>query len=103
MKIALDYDGTFTRDPALWMNFIKACHASNHDIRIVTMRNEEKDLTSYFTRLGVPVIFTSLMQKREYCDERDWHPDVWIDDSPEFIVRRDVAKFLDVFNPKQDA
>lgn len=99
MKIALDYDGTYTADPQLWNFFLGLCKARGHDVRIVTMRYPEDkidwlDLNEVYQ---VPVIYTSNMQKREYCDSIDWHPTIWIDDSPEFIVRENVFEYLKVF------
>lgn len=99
MKIALDYDGTYTLDEPFWIDFIRLCKGRNHDIRIVTMRDDNQanqELVVYFARFGVPVIFTSKKQKREHCNEIDWQPQIWIDDSPEFIVRPDVFKFFEV-------
>lgn len=104
MKIALDYDGTFTLDPNLWCFFLGMCKARGHDVRIITMRKPEMpiawpdDLNEGYK---VPVIYTSNMQKREYCESVGFHVDIWIDDTPEFIVSRDVHRFLEVFNPCQ--
>jgi hypothetical protein len=100
MKIALDWDGTFTRDPNLWYHFMGMCKAMGHDIRIVTLRTPAMAIdwgNELLPAYRIPVIYTSNVQKREYCDSIDWHPDIWIDDSPEFIVRRDFHTFLDVF------
>ena len=38
MKIALDYDDTYTQDPELWLRFVKDALERNHDVRVVTMR-----------------------------------------------------------------
>lgn len=96
MKIALDYDGTFTRDPKLWILFMGMCKAAGHEVRIVTMRKPEEpvDFCELSECYHPPVIYTSRIQKREYCDEIGWQPDIWIDDSPEFIVRTDFMKFV---------
>lgn len=40
MLIALDYDGTFTEDPTLWVSFIAMAQAHGHDVIGVTMRYE---------------------------------------------------------------
>jgi hypothetical protein len=34
----------------------------------------------------IPVIFTEYTQKRKFTNDIGWLVDVWIDDSPEFIV-----------------
>lgn len=34
----------------------------------------------------IPVMYTEFTQKRGYTYKNGWSVDVWIDDSPEFIV-----------------
>jgi hypothetical protein len=85
MKIALDFDDTYTRDPELWDQFIFTARARSHDIRVVTFR--KKNMTDpALDNIGIPVIYTGFNQKREFTDDMGWNVDVWIDDSPEFIV-----------------
>lgn len=89
MKISLDFDDTYTRDPLLWDRFIRDALKSGHDIRIVTFR--KKSMTD--PALGqlstlIPVIYTGFEQKRQFCNKLDFIVDVWIDDSPEFIIDR---------------
>jgi predicted glycosyltransferase involved in capsule biosynthesis len=94
MKIALDWDGTYTRNPMFWDTFIQLCLRNMVDVRVVTMRLDRNRIEAPIT---IPVIYTNMTSKREYCDKIGWFPDIWIDDSPEFIVRRDVLEFLDKF------
>ena len=89
MKIALDFDGTYTLSPKFWSTFVDMAIMQGHDIRIVTMRNPGQTPDTGFSEKILPVIYTSRKQKREHCDEIGWHPDIWIDDSPELIVRID--------------
>lgn len=104
MKIALDWDDTVTRDPALWLNFARNAMERGHDIRVVTMRFESElaDVRQYLSDVGVklPIIPTSRRQKREFCDEYSWMPDVWIDDTPEFIVSH-IPIFAAPAQPKE--
>lgn len=88
MRIALDYDDTFTRDPTLWMGFLTMARARKHDVRIVTFRNAKgnnDDILNSFKGL-VPVLYTGGVRKRQYCYEQGFMVDVWIDDMPEIIV-----------------
>ena len=87
MNIALDFDDTYTRDPEFWNKFIDDAKDRGHDIRIVTFRKSTMTDPA-LTRLSekIPVIFTEYMQKRAFCNYLGWIVDVWIDDSPEFIV-----------------
>jgi len=87
MKIALDFDDTYTRDPDFWNKFIDDAKDRGHDIRIVTFRKSTMtDPALDWLASNIPVIFTEYMQKRAFCNQLGFLVDVWIDDSPEFIV-----------------
>jgi hypothetical protein len=87
MNIALDFDDTYTRDPMMWNWFIDRAKERGHDVRIVTFRKRSMtDPALDYLAQKIPVIFTEYIQKREYTDSMQWYVDVWIDDSPEFIV-----------------
>ena len=79
MKIALDYDGTFTEDPQFWEAVIALAKQHHHDIRFVTLR-EDAELP-----IDCPIIYTGMKPKGRYVIEYGWIPDVWIDDHPERI------------------
>jgi len=78
MRIALDYDNTYTLDPSLWNGFIKAAQARGHDVRIVTMRYPHETIQS----APVDVTYTSRKAKSSAVSA-----DVWIDDSPCWIYQ----------------
>ena len=85
VNIALDFDDTYTRDPAMWDAFIDMAIACGHDIRIVTFRKSTmRDCA--LDDMIIPVIYTEYTQKRQFTNKMGWMVDVWIDDSPEFIV-----------------
>jgi hypothetical protein len=109
MNIALDYDGTTTRDPGLWSGFVLAAVAAGHDVRIVTMRypsegkavtRDGKDkegslaLDSFAKIVGIPVIYTGRMAKRPICERMGFPVHVWIDDNPR-AVDEDAAQIWD--------
>lgn len=87
MKIALDYDGTYTLDPAFWNQFIQLAHAHDHEIRIVTHRHETLDEITDVNPM-IPVIYTDGVAKKWWCEHRGdfWTPDIWIDDKPKGIL-----------------
>lgn len=85
MNIALDFDDTYTRDPELWDQFIFTARARGHDIRVVTFRKTTMRDRA-LDNIGIPVIYTGYQQKRQFTNKMGWIVDVWIDDSPEFIV-----------------
>jgi len=84
MKIALDYDETFTAAPVLWKQFISLCKEYGHDIKFVTYRDSRysnDDICADAYDCGVEIVFTAGIQK-----EHVYNADIWIDDSPETIV-----------------
>ncbi|MFT6988191.1 MAG: hypothetical protein ACJASL_000151 [Paraglaciecola sp.] len=85
MKIALDYDETYTEDPVLWTAFVNHCVARGHSVTFVTYRPENANnayIESDAERLGIDIIYTAGKQK-QHC----FKADVWIDDCPETIVK----------------
>lgn len=89
MKIALDYDDTFTSDPELWEFFIEKAKLRGHEISFVTFRWEptegydpkhNADIKQDASRLNIPIVFTHGQQKAKHFDA-----DIWIDDMPEVI------------------
>ena len=87
MNIALDFDDTYTRDPDFWDQFIHNAKQRGHDVRIVTFRKRTMvDPALNYLAQSIPVIYTEYTQKRKFTNSMGWMVDVWIDDSPEFIV-----------------
>lgn len=87
MNIALDHDGTITRDPALWARFAADAVQAGHDVRIVTMRypSEGAELEEMALTLGIGVIYSSRQAKRPVCDALGFPVHVWIDDNPRAV------------------
>lgn len=78
MRIALDYDGTYTEDSELWDQFIKLAEARGHQVTCVTMRHLHEPVPS---SMPCDVIYTSRKAKAKAVEM-----DVWIDDSPHWLV-----------------
>lgn len=78
MLIALDYDKTYTADPALWNDFVRSAQARGHAVKIVTMRTPSEMID------GVPVevVYTSRKAKSAVVSA-----DIWIDDSPCWVYQ----------------
>jgi hypothetical protein len=84
MNIALDYDGTYTADPALWDTFILCAHNRGHQVHIVTMRHESEPV-----RIGerpARIHYTDRKAKRPFMQALGVPVQIWIDDMPDFIV-----------------
>lgn len=82
MRIAIDYDGTYTRAPALWDAFIAFARADGHEVLCVTQRNVD-DPEEAIINMPCPVIYTSRQPKGFVM--QGMMPDVWIDDQPHLI------------------
>lgn len=98
MKIALDYDDTFTADPVLWTAFVEMAKQRMHMVVFVTYRYEPDEGISYnddikgdAEALGIDVIFTAGVQKAKMFDA-----DIWIDDMP--IIIPLASDLQDMYN-----
>ncbi len=84
MNIALDYDGTYTADPALWDAFILSARKRMHQVHVVTMRADSEPV-----RLGVDVDrvhYTDRKAKLPFMESLGIAVQIWIDDMPDFIL-----------------
>src|SRR5690606_10590250 len=99
MRIALDYDDTYTKDPDAWDGVIDALTMAGHEVMIVTFRDESIPIEKvpcipvfsgdeYDSTTWVPlhVFYTGYRAKRNYMRDQGIEIDVWIDDSPDTIV-----------------
>lgn len=95
MKIALDYDNTYSLDSAFWLAIADYAIYCGHEVRIVTIRDERYDRTEPLIKVEktFDVIYTRGVAKRWYCEHfgDGFVPDVWIDDTPESILYNSPA------------
>lgn len=90
MKIALDYDLTYTLSPSFWDDFINMTVDAGHDVRVVTARNPQLD--SVDEHFDIPIIYCDGVAKRFVCHHfNDWDPDIWIDDKPQSVDNNSTA------------
>lgn len=78
MLIALDYDKTYTADPALWDDFIQSAQDRGHVVKIVTMRRPDEAIIECL----VDVVYTSRKAKATIVNA-----DIWIDDNPVWVYQ----------------
>lgn len=88
MSISLDFDDTYTEDPELWNRFIANARNKNHTVLIITMRYPEEgtEVEASLNGRVDAIHYTGRKGKMQYCNDRNIKVDVWIDDSPYFIV-----------------
>lgn len=89
MKIAIDFDDTYTVMPSLMNEFISLCDKFGYEVYCVTLRHE-RNLDEVFSSIGrlIPhdnVIATGGKAKEDYCRNLGIFINVWIDDTPLFI------------------
>ena len=83
MRIALDYDETYTNDKNFWSVFIELCKSNGHEIKFVTFRYRSKnqfenaDIECDAMEENIEIIYCNGKQKSTV-----YHADIWIDDAP---------------------
>ena len=91
LNIALDYDGTFTEDPEMFVDFLVNAQKRNHTVYMVTLRSKEhdfEDIHNYLTNeYGVQIVWCDGRSKREVTEELGIKINIWIDDQPECISK----------------
>lgn len=88
MRIAIDYDGTFSKDPRAFFDALQIFREAGHAILGVTCRHPEmkSDVHSLYFLACHQVIYTSGEFKKEFVEAKGLSIDVWIDDAPEMII-----------------
>ena len=73
--------------PVAWLEFIKLLKSRGHTVICVTMRYSDegaqvvRDLAKH-----IEIYFTGRKAKREYMYSKGIRIDVWIDDSPQWVL-----------------
>ena len=95
MNIGLDYDDTYTSDKKLWRSVVVLMQEKGYDVRFVTYRFAEPngydnhDIKIDAECLQIPIIFCNGVQKDEVCRQLGFFVDIWIDDFPVGIPKKD--------------
>lgn len=89
MIFALDFDGTFDRDPELFRVMIVLIQSRGHQVVCVTSRiagiNDEVEKT-----VGeIPIVYADTTWKRQAARVAGYSVNVWIDDLPEYVDAQD--------------
>jgi hypothetical protein len=96
MKIALDYDDTYTKDPLMWNWFAQQALERGHQVYCVSARGTQHMDGPKMTTgrvIGPENCFgTNLLPKKTFMmNNHKIKIDVWIDDTPEMIVESDLG------------
>lgn len=83
MTIAIDYDGTFTRDQDFWRSVINSAIHRGHRVIIVTNRSERDKISLPPFAQAVPIYYCDRRLKEQHMlGAHGIKVDVWIDDMP---------------------
>ena len=104
LKIALDYDDTYSVNREMWDQILMIMIVKYRcDVRFVTYRfvtDDNIDIETDSQRLGVAVVYCGGVQKHTVCERIEWDPDIWIDDMPVLIPNetqlRGILKGIEV-------
>lgn len=87
MLISIDYDGTYTRNPALWNAIIELFQSAGNQVICITNRTEHSsqatEVLESIGKIVSQVIFAGTLYKREAAKRAGYKVDVFIDDVPE--------------------
>lgn len=86
MVVAIDYDNTWTLDPALWGAFCHLLRGRGHRVILCSQRPPDHEC-SVEVCVAVDgqvdgVVLCSGKSKRQAAAEQGWAVDVWVDDFP---------------------
>lgn len=86
--LALDYDETYTRDPAFWSLVIRLAKQAGHTVLCATMRYPSEAVTvrKQLAKKVSQIITTGRKAKLPALENLGLSPNVWIDDHPSFIL-----------------
>ena len=82
MRIALDYDRTFTLDREFWAEVMDLAEARGHEVLCITCRRPSETITDMPCR----IIYSSREPKVSVPEASGITIDVWIDDDPWSIL-----------------
>lgn len=91
MIIAIDFDQTYTADRPMWDNIIRVMKSCGHTVYCVTCRDEwdtgsEQNGIPRIAKYVDEIFMTNGQAKIPFMEEKGYHVDVWIDDTPATIT-----------------
>jgi hypothetical protein len=84
--LGLDYDDTYSLDPAFWNHVVAFAKLCGHKVVCVTCRPETQENYDACNIPGVLTYFTGMAPKDWYMREKGIEVDVWVDDSPDCVL-----------------
>jgi hypothetical protein len=95
MMFAIDYHGTFSRDPDYYRAIVPIGKARGHSYVLVTGINDGDQYAEEVRRdVGdlMPIVFAAGQWKRDAALDAGFNVDVWEDDNPEYVAEQDPRR-----------
>jgi hypothetical protein len=89
-RIAIDFDETYTADPACFAEIVAVLRRYQHRPLIVSCRRntpKNRNVISEIVGDDLLIILTDLKPKRPFCESMGLPVDIWMDDMPECVER----------------
>lgn len=90
MIVSIDYDETYTCDPAAWDEVIAVLRKFGHTVYCVTMRfpdlQESMEVIADLNFKVDAIFFTGRKAKKDFMFDQGICVNVWCDDMPTFIL-----------------
>lgn len=103
MLFAIDFDGTYAADPAVFARLRALLEDAGHRCVLVTGRSDEgrwgEEVRA--TVGDLPIVFAAGGWKRAAAEAAGLQVDVWIDDAPEYVgpqTDREAVAFKERMN-----
>jgi GH25 family lysozyme M1 (1,4-beta-N-acetylmuramidase) len=94
MLFAIDFDGTFDRDPKLFCKLAELLRSHGHSVVCVTSRFQ--GISDEVERAvgDMPIVYAGATWKRQAARAAGYQVHVWIEDLPEYVDRQDPEMVL---------
>jgi hypothetical protein len=94
MLVAIDFDHTISANEYAWLNVIDTMKQSGFQVIVVTYRKPDCDPheLNFLKKHVYDILFTGQRNKKQFCLERGYEVDVWVDDEP-ITVTHDYVDF----------
>lgn len=94
MKIAIDYDLTYTVDPGFWDAVVKLGRKRGHEFVCITARSEPPSVDRGEIVPKLPIVLSPRGYKQDAAKAAGHRIDVWIDDTPGLIQPDPIAALM---------
>jgi hypothetical protein len=85
--VALDYDDTFSNNPAAWAAVAAQLASHGYTVIGVTLRNRYMPVCDHYMSVCDAVVYCAGHAKKEVLARLGYQDVIWIDDNPKYIVR----------------